>query len=233
MKIAIMQPYFFPYIGYFQLVNAVDKFVFYDDVNFITRGWINRNRILCHGKDMLITVPLKNASQNKLINEIKIVEDERWKQKLLKTLEMNYKKAPYFSEVYAIFQNVIKCDTTFISEMCINSVMAVSHYLGLSTIFEKSSEKYPDTRGLKREQRLIEICQKNNAKNYINPSGGKELYKKEDFLRQNLYLFFIENTLPTYRQFNHDFVPGLSIIDVMMFNSPEEIKKMSNQYKLV
>ncbi|MDR6194877.1 WbqC family protein [Siphonobacter sp. SORGH_AS_0500] len=100
MTLAIMQPYLFPYIGYFQLLNAVDKFVIYDDVAFINRGWINRNSILNNGKAQLFTVPLKEASQNKLIHEISIDTDQKWRDKLLKTIQQNYKKAPHFAAVF-------------------------------------------------------------------------------------------------------------------------------------
>lgn len=235
MKIAIMQPYIFPYIGYFQLINAVDKFVFYDDVNYIKGGWINRNQILLNGNKNLFTVPLKNASSFQTINETLIHTELylKWKKKFLKSLEQSYKKAPFFDFVYPLIHQVLETNHTTIADLCIDSIKQVYNYLALEVVFETSSEKYPETKGMEKAERLIKICRTNQANTYINPIGGKELYQKETFKENGIDLFFIENQLMPYPQFNNDFVPGLSIIDVLMFNSKEDIKKMLNQYQLV
>ena len=233
MKIAIMQPYIFPYIGYFQLISAVDKFVFYDDVNFIKRGWVNRNQILINNQSHLFSIPLKKASQNKLIKEIETAIDDKWLSSFYTTLKTSYKKAPYFSSVLPLIQSVFEIQHCNITDLTINSIASISNYLELETVFERSSQQYVTTKGMEKATRLINICQINQAKTYINPSGGKELYQKEHFKENGIDLFFIENQLPPYKQFNNDFVAGLSIIDVLMFNSKEEVKKMLNQYHLV
>lgn len=235
MKIAIMQPYIFPYIGYFQLINAVDKFIFYDDVNFIKSGWINRNQILLNGSKNLFTVPLKSASSFQNINETLIHSEIylKWKKKFIKSIEQSYKKAPYFSSVFPLIQSVFEMSYHSIADLTINSIASVSNYLDLDTVFETSSEKYPETKGMEKAERLINICQINQSNTYINPSGGKELYQKDTFKKQDIDLLFIESELTPYPQFNNDFVAGLSIIDVLMFNSKEDVKKMLNQYHLV
>ncbi|HLV23610.1 MAG TPA: WbqC family protein [Moheibacter sp.] len=234
MRIAIMQPYIFPYIGYFQMVNAVDKFVFYDDVNFIKKGWINRNRILVNGQDCMLTVPLLKASQNNLILESYLRKDTygEWKDKLLQTLELNYKKASHFEEIFPLLKTFFEADYDTISEMAIESVKSVSRYLGLNTEFILSSETY-ENKGMERQERLIDICKIEKANHYINALGGQELYKKEDFKKEGIQLDFIKTQPITYKQFNNEFVPWLSIIDVLMFNSKEEIAEMLNKYELV
>lgn len=233
MKIAIMQPYIFPYLGYFQLINAVDKFVFYDDVNYIKKGWINRNRILTNNEAMLFTIPVLKASQNKLINEIELGWDEKWKKQFFTTLEQNYKKATYFEQSIDLIKTIFNQPQISIADLTISSIKVVSNYLELKTVFETSSQQYATTKGMEKAARLISICQVNGTDTYINPIGGKELYQKQHFKENGIDLFFIENQLPVYKQFNNDFVAGLSIIDVLMFNSKQEVKKMLNQYQLV
>ncbi|WP_417857403.1 WbqC family protein [Xanthomarina gelatinilytica] len=232
MKIAIMQPYLFPYLGYFQLIHAVDTFVFYDDVNFIKRGWINRNQILIDNKAALFTVPLKKASQNKFINEIETSLDEKWLTQFFKTIEQNYKNAPFFHETFGILKKVFENEHTKIAKLAIESVLQISNYLQLETQFEISSIDYPTTIGLSKAERLIAICRENKSEHYVNPSGGKELYSKNTFNKECITLSFIENELLPYTQYENEFVKGLSIIDVLMFNSVEETKILLSNYKL-
>lgn len=230
MKLAIMQPYFFPYIGYFQLVNAVDTFIFYDDVNFIKNGWINRNNIIINNTAKYITIQLRGASPNKLINEVEFTDNRK---KLKKSIQMAYKKAPFYNDAWPIIEEILSIKTQNISEQSINSVERVSEYIGINTKFEISSQKYNKTKGMDKANRLIEICKMNGATTYINPIGGKELYKKETFKAVNIELYFLKTIFNEYKQFKNDFFPALSIIDIMMFNSVEEIHKMLDNYELV
>lgn len=230
VSVAIMQPYIFPYVGYFQLVNAVDIFVFYDDVNFINGGWINRNRILVNNQINYLTVRLKDASQNKLINEILLINN---KNKLLKTIQMAYRKAPFYSHAWPVIEHCFDFETDYISELAIFSVKEISQYLGLNTNFKISSKDYFDTKKFDRVGRLIEICKRNNANFYINAVGGQDLYKKEDFRYNGIELFFMKTHFDEYKQFNNVFNPALSIIDIMMFNSKEQIQKMINACTLI
>ena len=227
-----MQPYIFPYIGYFQLINAVDKFVIYDDVNFINKGWINRNRILNNGKDSLFTIPLKEASQNKLINEIEVNWDEAWKSKFLKTLEQCYKKAPFYQETLSIIEQTLSIDNEPISKVIENNLILICHYLDIKTEIISSSTIYQNTH-LKAQERILDICLQEKVTHYINPIGGLELYDKDFFGAKNIKMNFIKSNQIEYPQFKNEFVPWLSIIDVLMFNSKEKITIFLNNYELV
>lgn len=232
MTLAIMQPYIFPYLGYFQLINAVDKFVFYDDVNFIKKGWINRNNILMNGKSSPFTIPLHKVSQNRLICETNISKESRWRDQFLKTIKHSYSKAPYFSPCFDLIEKTIGEEVELISELAIRSVQNAFDYLAIPKVFEKSSQKYSASRTIKGADRLIKICQINAFNHYINPAGGIDLYDKNYFQDNKVQLQFISTQTINYQQFNNDFVPGLSIIDAMMFNSPSEIVKMLDLYRL-
>lgn len=230
--IAIMQPYFFPYIGYFQLINAVDTFVIYDDVNFITKGWVNRNSILSNGERLLLTLPLEKSSQNKLINEIDIVNDTKWKAKTLKTIVNTYSKAPYFNEIKLLIEKLIENAEGNLAEYNFYTLKAISEFLEIKTQFVFSSKEYQN-KDLKAQDRILDICKTANCKNYINPIGGVELYDKNLFLDNGITLNFLQTNKIEYKQLKNEFVPWLSIIDVLMFNSKEEIKKMLTEYTLV
>ncbi len=232
MKIAIMQPYIFPYIGYFQLINAVDKFIIYDDVNFINKGWINRNRILVNGKDSLFTIPLKEASQNKLINSIEVNWDIAWKSKFMKTIEQSYKKAPFYSQVHSLIEDLLGVEQMIFSEIICENLIQICRYLNINTQIVPSSSIYSNTH-LKAQERIIDICTQEQANTYINPIGGLELYNKIDFKAINIDLFFIKSKSINYIQFKNEFVPWLSIIDILMFNSPEQVSVLLNDYELV
>ena len=234
MKVAVMQPYLFPYIGYFQLVNAVDYFVFADDVNYIKRGHINRNKILLNNKEQYFTVPCHKPSQNRLINEIKIADDIKgYPDNLLSTIRQAYKKAPFFDQIFPIIQSIFNHQYTDIYELAANSVINISNYLEIGTTFTYSSITFGDTKGQERSTRLINITKESGSNHYINPIGGNVLYDKEHFKNNGVTLEFLSPQITAFKQFNDDFVPNLSIIDVLMFNSPEQTKILLEQYKLV
>lgn len=225
MKLAIMQPYFFPYLGYFQLIAAVDKFVFYDDVNFIKNGWINRNRLILAGATRYITVPLAGASPFLKINEIGVQAGDGWRRKLAESLRHSYSKAPYFAPVNALFQEIVLSDQHMIGDLAKASVTAVCRYLGLETEFVLSSAIY-DNASMGGADRVLDICVLEGASDYFNPPGGRELYSEQDFAARGVGLNFIQPRLEAYPQFAEPFQPGLSIIDVLMFNSPEQVRAM-------
>ena len=171
MKLAIMQPYFFPYIGYWQLIDAVNVFVIFDDVNFIKKGYINRNSILIGGKFQQITLGLIGASQNKQINEIDIGDNSK---KLLKTIEMAYKKAPYFNEIFPILENILNQDEKNLAKFIGYSLQKISTYLNTDTKFIYSSDIEKDN-NLKAEDKILDICKTLSVSHYINAIGGKKL----------------------------------------------------------
>lgn len=234
MKLAIMQPYLFPYIGYYQLINAVDKFVIYDDVNFIKQGWINRNNILVNEKPYLFTVPLENQSSFVKINETLINQQfyPIWKKKFLKTIEQNYGKAPFFKEVFPLIQSTFDIKTNNLSDLAANSLKKTSNYIEITTVFEDSSTIYQN-QDLSSQNRVLDICKKEKATVYINSIGGYELYSEKDFLNENITLNFIKPKATCYDQYNSKFVPNLSIIDVLMFNDIDTIKGFLTNYELI
>jgi hypothetical protein len=232
MKIAIMQPYLFPYIGYFQLINAVDVFVFYDDVNFIKGGWINRNQILINGKASYINLLMSGASSNKLINEVFL--NTKTVKKIHKTVSQSYSKAPYFDSVFPIIEKYLSLieNNMPISEASALSVKLISQYLELSIDFKYSSKSFSETKGLERKDRLIKIVHNAGADKYINSIGGKELYDKNSFAQEGISLYFLKSKTTEYEQFELNFLPNLSIIDVIMFNSILEVREMLHNYEL-
>ena len=234
MKVAIMQPYVFPYIGYFQLIKAVDKFVFYDDVNYIKGGWINRNKILSNGKENLFTVPLDDASSFKLICDTGLNPRlySKWKLKFFKTVSQSYSNAPYYKDVYPIIDKSFDSATT-ISEVSINSVKLVCDYLCIRKDFYLSSIDFSDSKGMEREERLVHVCRKSDSEYYINMVSGSTLYTKDYFLKNGIKLDFLKPIITEYPQKNNEFVTGLSIIDVLMFNSKQEVKEMLNKFTLI
>lgn len=231
MKLAIMQPYFFPYLGYYQLVHAVDTFVMFDDVNFIKRGWIHRNNFLIGGGAKLISIPLKNASQNRSICEIEVDDAQLWREKMLKTIELAYKRAPRFSSVFPVVDAIIRSSEKKIGSLAAMSIRSVAEYLGMKTSFVPSSSSY-GKHDMNAEQRILHICKRASASDYINPIGGRELYTRATFEANNLRLRFLEAKPVSYAQYNGHFVPWLSMIDVLMFNTKEQTLQLLNQYTL-
>jgi hypothetical protein len=233
MTIAIMQPYFLPYIGYIQLMSAVDTFVLYDDVAFINRGWINRNRLLVNGKEFLFTVPLKEASQNKRIRDIAFGDDLKWRGKLLQTIRQSYRKAPQFEPVWPLVERIINVESANIADYIQHSLFQIAAFLTLPVRIVPSSTVYGNEH-LRAQDRILDICRQEQATRYINPIGGQELYDKPTFARAGIDLFFIQSKPIDYVQFpGQEFVPWLSILDVLFFNDPAQIRALLTEYELI
>lgn len=229
MTVAIMQPYLFPYIGYWQLINAVDTFVIFDDVNFIKKGYINRNSILLNNNPYQFTLELSKVSQNKLINEVFIGSN---KQKILKTIQRAYAKAPYFEESFEVINKILSNEENNLSKYIEFSLKTISQYLDIPAKFILSSE-IEKNNNLKGQVKIIDICKKIKASKYINAIGGQELYDKEIFKKENIELQFLKSNPIKYKQFNNTFIANLSIIDIIMFNQKQDIKSYLNNYSLI
>jgi len=229
-----MQPYFFAYIGYFQLLYAADKFIILDDVNFINKGWINRNNILINNKPGLFSIPLVKSSQNKLIKDIDISYENNAdrQKKFLKTIERSYSKAPYYKEISDILSKLILSNEIKISGLIYKSLIEIKNYLGFETDIIESSEIYSNSE-LKGEERILDICRRENATQYLNLSGGIELYSKDSFDDNNIKLNFIRTKNIIYKQFTNEFTDSLSMIDVLMFNSKDKIREYLYEYELI
>lgn len=232
MKIAVMQPYLFPYIGYFQLMHAVDKFIVLDDVTYIQRGWINRNRILINHRASTFTVPLKKVSQRKLIKDLEIAEQEGWREKLLKKITLAYKKSPYFNTVYPLLERIILYPSRTLVDYIGHSLLQLHGYLGLKTELVKTSWQYRN-QNLKGQERILDICRQENSSVYINAIGGTALYSASRFADAGITLRFLRPRMIRYRQFGNEFIPWLSLIDVLMFNGPGQVANYLSEYELI
>lgn len=234
MKAAIMQPYFYPYIGYFQLIQAADRFVLFDDVQYIRHGWVNRNRILkpVEGCQFII-MPLTAHSRGTLIKDIQLAEVSRNKDKILRQIEHYKKTAPWYKTVRSLMGDSFSIDQNSIAEMNGNYLKAVCDYIGIDFKIEISSQMNFDYSQVQNAgEWALRMCEQLQATEYINPAGGMELFDNNQFEKSNIGLRFLQPSLRAYNQRRKHFEPGLSIIDVMMFNEPAEIKNLINDYQL-
>lgn len=231
-KIAVMQPYFLPYIGYFQLMTAVDKFVVFDDVNFINRGWINRNRLLLNGAAHTFTAPLRGASQNRLICEVELDDNQAWREKLLRTIRQAYGKAPCSAQALPLLEKIINFSTVRLDEFLLNSLREIANYLALEVEIVPTSRVYQNAQ-LKGQERILDICRQEQAGVYVNPIGGFELYERESFAQQHVTLRFLRSRLPEYAQGKGLHVAGLSIMDVLMFNDSTTVRRFLGEMDLL
>lgn len=230
MILGANQPYFLPYLGYFQLINAVDKFVLSDDFQYKKHGWINRNRILSNGKIIYTYIPVAHSSENKNIDELMCVKDcsER-----IRSIENAYRKAPLFNIVFPIYLQIINYPDRRLNHFLFNSLKTVCNYIGIFTPIILNSENNVHTT-LRGEKRVIDMCKIYNVDTYINAIGGQELYSRENFANEGITLKFIKPELRPYKQIRtQEFVPALSILDVMMNVPRDEIRDMLNDYTLI
>ncbi len=234
MKLAIMQPYLFPYIGYFQLIHAADTFIIYDDVQFIKEGWIHRNRLLVNGQSKAFTIPLNKDCHTALIDQRSIATG-RWKkdrQKLLTMIKQSYGKAPYFKSTFDLVETCILNPENKVADFIEYALLQSCSYLGISTKIIRSSS-LGIANGLHGQSRIIQICKELKATHYINAIGGQELYDGLSFSQESIALSFIKPKNINYPQFRNEFIPWLSIIDVMMFNPIDRIREFLDMHKLV
>ena len=230
-KIAIMQPYFFPYIGYWQLINSVDEFVVYDNIKYTKKGWINRNRFLQNGKDELFSIQIKSDSDYLDVVNRKISENFD-RDKLVNQLSSAYSKAPFFKDNFPIIKEIILFDEQNLFKYIHNSIEKICKFLGIETKIIISSTINIDHKNLKSQDKVIAICKALDAKIYINPIGGTELYEKDIFKQNGVKLSFLKANELVYKQLGNEFVPWLSIVDVLMFNPKEKILEMLGNYEL-
>jgi hypothetical protein len=232
MKVAIMQPYFLPYLGYFQLMAKVDAFILYDDVNFINRGWINRNRINVNGKAHMLTMPLRKASQNRLICEICISADIDWRGRFLKSIQQAYARAPQFSRVFPLIEYIIQYPGQNLSDFLHHSLVVLRDHLKLKADIIATSRRYGNA-DLKAQARIIDICKRERASLYINSIGGLELYDHASFEATGLKLAFLNPVLRSHPAANESFIPGLSIVDLLMHNDSVSIDEQLHAGELL
>jgi hypothetical protein len=231
-SIAMMQPYLFPYLGYFQLIAAADAFVLGDDLQYVKESWINRNRILVNKKEKLFTFPLTKSSHLSKINEKFFAENfVRESTVLLKQISNSYANAPCFSSAYPLIEEIIVYPEINFAKYAENSIRKICSYLGINTrIFVASIFALDPT--LDKQERVIKTVKKLCGTLCINPIGGVELYSSDYFLKNGVKLRFHRMGDVRYKQFDREFIPSLSIIDVLMFNEKCKISDMLTNYSL-
>lgn len=231
MKTGIMQPYFSPYIGYFQLIKSVDVFVVYDNIKYTKKGWINRNRMLQNGTDVMFSLPIKNDSDSLHVCDRELAADFS-RDKLLNQINSAYRRAPFFEQTFSLIESIIRFDDNNLFHYIHNSIVVTCKHLKIDTQIQVSSKMAID-HSLKNQDKVIALCEAVGTNTYINAIGGMELYTKETFLEKGIDLKFIKSKPFKYTQFSNEFVPWLSIIDVMMFNSLISIQEQLNDFDLI
>lgn len=222
MKLAIMQPYFLPYIGYFQLIAAADVFVVYDNIKYTKKGWINRNRLLLNGADATFSLPLKKDSDALDIVERELASDFD-RSKLLNQFEGAYSRAPYFPNTFPLLERIVGCEESNLFRFLHHSLLETCAHLGIQTEIRVSSRIAIDHR-LKAQDKVLALCEASGADKYINSIGGTALYAKEAFEERDIELRFIQPKPFEYQQFGGNFVPWLSIVDVLMFSPVDSVR---------
>lgn len=232
-KVAVMQPYFLPYIGYFQLINAVDEFIVYDNIQFSKKGWFHRNRMLQNGKDEYFSLTLKKDSDYLDVKDRYL--SDNWKddrEKLLRKIKENYRKAPYFEEIYPVIERVFKFEDTNLFNYIFNSLKELCLLLEINTPITISSGLAID-HTLKSQDKVLALVKAVHGSTYLNPIGGFDLYSTAAFKEQGLKLEFHKSSPFTYKQFSNEFVPWLSILDLLMFNDKNQIKDWLSAFDIL
>lgn len=235
MKIAIMQPYFMPYIGYFSLIKHSDQFILFDTPQFIRHGWIERNRILKpNGEPLYIKVPLKKSPRETEINKLVINNSENWQNKIIAQLVPYKKKAPNYWKVIALLNEIFEFETESIVELNYHSLLKICEYLSIPTpinIWSKMNVKIEEVNA--PDEWGLNICKALKADVYYNPIGGTSFFDRTKYKSAGIELRFMETEPIIYKQLSNEFMPFLSIIDVIMFCDTEEINSMIDSYKLI
>jgi hypothetical protein len=226
MRVAIMQPYFWPYLGYFQLIDYADIFVIYDDIKYVKKGWINRNRILINGKDEYITLPLKKDSDYLDVRQRRLSDDfAKEAECILRRLLGAYRKAPYFEPTIELAERCLRYPNHNLFDFILHSICSLIEILGIQTEIVISSSLVID-RSLHGQDRVLATCESLGATEYINLPGGRNLYSRNDFNSKNMTLHFLDPELPSYKQSsNSEFIENLSVIDALMWIGASNVKQ--------
>ena len=232
MRLAIMQPYFLPYVGYFQLIAAVDVFILYDNIKYTKKGWINRNRMLLNGSDTMFSLPLKKDSDSLDVAQRELASDFD-RKKLLNQFKGAYAHAPYFAKTWPLLESIVNCEDSNLFRYIYRSIIDICKHLDIKTKIYISSEISIDHK-LKAQDKVLALCRAIGADTYINAIGGTELYNRNVFLKHDVELKFIRSKPFEYAQFREPFVPWLFIVDVMMFNPLDVVRAcVATNYELI
>ena len=235
MVVGIMQPYFLQYIGYFSLIEYSDKFIFFDTPQYIHHGWVNRNRVLNHdGTPNYISVPLEKAPRETAIKDM-VIRDENWVEKIFAQLVCYKKKAPYYKRTIEFLHSLLDADyERSLSKLNIETTKSICKYIGLKRSFEVFSEMNLDVEEVNEpDEWALKITKAVGGDIYVNPPGGMSFFNKEKYLSEEIELQFLQHNLTPYVQRIGRFEPGLSIIDILMFNEEKDIGEMLADYKII
>jgi hypothetical protein len=251
MRIAIKQPYFLPYIGYFQVIGCVDKYIIYHNLNYIKEGWIHRNRLLrVNGEPEYFKIHLENKTSFQKIDQVRVSEGDHWRRKMIKSIYLNYKRSGYFDEVFPVISEVVEFKTSFLWEMAAFSTVRICRYLDIKTEITTDNSGYlpvedflQGTGYLNSEikemgiaeyipklTRILYICKKENSDHFIESPGGISLYPKEIFSAHSIKIDFLKVKEFTYKQSTDKFHPHLSIVDVLMNCGREKTKELLKEF---
>lgn len=236
MICGIMQPYFFPYVGYFSLVEYSDKFIFFDTPQYISHGWVNRNRILNqNGKPAYMIVPIKKCPRETPINKIEIVNENGWKEKIYGQITVYKKKAPFYKETEEFLHYVLdEFDGVSLSELNIRTIIESCKKIGIDYKYDVFSKMNLDISPVHEpDEWALNITKFLKGDIYVNPPGGQSFFDKSKYDKENIKLQFLESNLRRYVQRIGRFEPGLSILDVMMFCNNKEAKEIIQDYKII
>jgi len=233
-SMALMQPYFVPYIGYFQLIRTVDLFVVYDGIQYIREGWINRNRILLDGRPHWLTLPVERGALSDLVSAKRLEERNREKirRKILTTLRHAYGGAPFLEGTFALAQEILAYEGSGLLDFLMRSLTLVCRRIGIETPIVTASSIERGGTGLSGQDRVLGICRDAGAARYVNSPGGTGLYDGRAFAAEGIELLFLKPSPRPYSQGGGKFVPGLSILDVLMWNDPAAVREMLGDCRL-
>jgi len=235
MRLGIMQPYFFPYLGYFSLIEATERWIVFDTAQYIRRGWVNRNRVLTLGKDdwKYVSIPVVRAPQDTPIHEMRVDNAKNWRDELIRNLDAYRQyRAPQYERIIDFLKSILDLQEEFLAPFLVHLLQQTCQYVGIHREFEIFSKMDIQVTDLGPGKWAPQICGALNASLYVNPPGGREIFDTADFTAEGTQLRYLEPTLPKYTQKRTDFVRGLSIIDALMWNSQEDVLAMIRDYEL-
>lgn len=241
MTLGLMQPYLFPYLGYFQLMRHVDTYVFYENVQYMRQGWVNRNRLYTNIKKNethYFTFAVVKDDYKKEINERYYSNLKADCEKLRRILYQSYKNASNFEEAYTVIDQALQFENNNVAYFNMNANYLIARYMGIDTqitCMERIKDKgfWDNYYRLDYESKVIYICRFFQGQRYVNAIGGASLYHKKAFLHNNIELKFIKMDDIVYPQFEGEFTPNLSIIDVIMHNKIDSIKLLLDRYQII
>lgn len=220
MKLAIMQPYLFPYLGYFQLLNAVDRFVLLDDAAHIRRGWVNRNALAGRDARQPFVFPVAYAPRDAAILDVRLHEPEQAARRFMRTLAHLYGQAPFYGPVSELISGILSGGEERLALVIRHSLERIAAYLGIATPIVSAAERHGEIRS-RGARRILDICRAEGATTYLNPEGGTELYDPAPFAEAGIALRFLHHRPLPYDRRGGVFLERLSIVDAMMYNAPE------------